>query len=1379
MRDQRWLGWFWVAAILGAIANSPAALAQPSNIVPDRSLGDRNSVVIPNDGGLPLERIGGGDQRGGNLFHSFQEFNVSNGRAAYFDQPQGVINILSRVTGKNPSQILGTLGVIGAANLFLINPNGIIFGPNASLDVGGAFVASTANAIRLGENGLFSASDPASSNLLSIQPSALFFNAFGQPKPIINQSTATSNVLGTSFNGDPQRAIYGLQVLDGQPLLLVGGAINMPGGSLSALDGRVELAAVGGQGNVGLVGQGQTLRLSLPATLARADISLSDQAAVYVTGQGTGKITIFANNLSLTQGSFLFAGLYSGQTLAPGNPGDIQIDTTQTLTLEGESGILNQIGNNSTPGAKAGDILIHSSSLRVVNSAIGSSTYAQGDAGNVIIQAQAVSLLNGGRIFSMVEPGGVGNAGRVAITTNSLTLTDGAYLSSSTFGQGNAGRIMIQAQDTVMLDGVGSGFSSAILSTVEPYGVGNGGDINITAKSLALTNGAFLSASTLGTGNAGNITLRTIGTVALDGVNKGFPSAIFSTVEQGAVGNGGDINITAQSLALTNGAFLKASTLGMGNAGNITLRTSETVALDGVSSNPIPSNVVTDVNSGAIGNGGDINITAKSLALTNGAFLSATTFGRGNAGNIRIQAMEAVGLDGVNKGFSSTIFSTVEQGAVGNGGNVNITAQSLSLTKGAALTTDIAGQGDAGNITLQITDAIAIDGVGSNQVVSGVYSSVRQEGSGQGGSIDIAAKSLTLTNGGSLRADTFGQGNAGNITLRATDAIAVDGIGGVNLASGAFSTVGQDAVGNGGDIDITTKSLALTNGAALSSSTFGRGNAGNITIQAMEAVGLEGTNQGFSSAIFSTVEQGAIGKGGNINITAKSLSLTKGAALAGNTFANGNAGNIFVQTSETVRLDGVGSNGVSSAIFSDVGPAAVGNGGNINITAQSLSLSNGAALRADTFGQGNAGNITVQATNAVWLDGVGSDGVSSRLLTQSAPGSSGRGGDITIKTGNFQISQGAVVNAQTSNSDPGGNITLTAETFTALAGGQLLTTTFSSGQAGTIALQVSDQVTLAGSDRTFQARLAQYGTDIVTNQGAASGLFANTAPNSSGAGGSIVIDPHQVTLRDGGTITVDSRGRGNGGNITLRADNLLLDNGASLSAATASGEGGNITLNVSNLLQMRQHSLISAEAKGTGNGGNIDLNTRFLVAAGNSDIVANAFEGRGGNIQITAQGLFGIQARDVLTPLSDINASSQFGTDGVVQVTTTVDPSSGLAVLPSQVIDASSLIAQGCRAAGSVTSKLVVSGRDGLPTNPGDLLSTEPVLNDLGKNDSGQSEVSLSFTYPVKAGQPKQQAEPMLEAEGWVVRPDGKVVLTAQNHQAQPTWFKTLPCPTD
>jgi filamentous hemagglutinin family protein len=183
-----------------------------AQIVPDTTLGSENSRVT---GISPtIDQINGGATRGTNLFHSFQEFNVGEGRSAYFTNPTGIENILTRVTGTNPSNILGTLGISGGnANLFLINPNGIIFGPNASLDVGSSFTATTANAIKLGDTGLFSASEPATSNLLTVRPSALFFNAT-VPGPIVNQSLAESLSGQTNSLDGP----VGLQVPAGKTL---------------------------------------------------------------------------------------------------------------------------------------------------------------------------------------------------------------------------------------------------------------------------------------------------------------------------------------------------------------------------------------------------------------------------------------------------------------------------------------------------------------------------------------------------------------------------------------------------------------------------------------------------------------------------------------------------------------------------------------------------------------------------------------------------------------------------------------------------------------------------------------------------------------------------------------------------------------------------------------------------------------------------------------------------------------------------------------------------------------------------------------------------------------------------------------------------------
>jgi filamentous hemagglutinin family protein len=234
--DRTWIGLasgLVVSGLLTATSGNKV-LAQvqgvpdsQSRIVPDRTQGSENSTVSRNNPDRFSDVIDGGARRGANLFHSFQEFNVGNARSVYFTNPAGVENILGRVTGANPSEILGRLGVLGNANLFLMNPNGIIFGPLSSLDVNGSFLATTANAIQLGGRGLFSASNPNESQLLSVNPSAFLFNQIAAQQSAIEHRGS-------------------LRVPDGKSLLLLGGNINLDFGYLFAPGGRVELSGVSG-----------------------------------------------------------------------------------------------------------------------------------------------------------------------------------------------------------------------------------------------------------------------------------------------------------------------------------------------------------------------------------------------------------------------------------------------------------------------------------------------------------------------------------------------------------------------------------------------------------------------------------------------------------------------------------------------------------------------------------------------------------------------------------------------------------------------------------------------------------------------------------------------------------------------------------------------------------------------------------------------------------------------------------------------------------------------------------------------------------------------------------------------------------------------------
>jgi filamentous hemagglutinin family protein len=245
-------------------------------IVPDTTLPINSNVKLEGN----IFNITGGTQAGSNLFHSFQEFSVPTGGTAFFNNAVDIQNIISRVTGGSISNIDGLIRANGT-NLFLINPSGIVFGPNASLNVGGSFLASTASSLKFADGFEFSATAPQTTPLLTISvPIGLQFPA--NPRSIQNQSTV------------------GLEVEPGKTLALVGGDVNLDGGVLTAPGGRVELGGLATTGTVGLNMDENNFRLSFPDGVARANVSLTNQAFVDVTAdEGGGSIAVNARNLDI------------------------------------------------------------------------------------------------------------------------------------------------------------------------------------------------------------------------------------------------------------------------------------------------------------------------------------------------------------------------------------------------------------------------------------------------------------------------------------------------------------------------------------------------------------------------------------------------------------------------------------------------------------------------------------------------------------------------------------------------------------------------------------------------------------------------------------------------------------------------------------------------------------------------------------------------------------------------------------------------------------------------------------------------------------------------------------------------------------------------
>ncbi|MCU0535878.1 MAG: filamentous hemagglutinin N-terminal domain-containing protein [Hydrococcus sp. Prado102] len=1160
-------------------------------------------------------------------------------------------------------------------------------------------------------------------------------------------------------------------------------------------------------------------------------LALTNGSSFDVRGGGEGSITIGARIFELSEGSVFLVGIGQGLGSPGVRAGNVEINATERVKIQGDINFPSSISNTVELGstADAGEVIINTKVFEGIgNFVIGSGIFGRGDAGKVTINATDRVSLEGleGRasgILSAVAQSGVGNGSDIIINTRSLSLSNSAQLATSTVGQGNAGNIQIKASESVSIDS-GSGLQAftfgsgdagdiaieatrgsvsfdgatastavgrAVLNGVTFVGTGRGGDILIEARNFSVTNGASLFTATFGElgerglPDAGDIRVNVSDTVFLSG------GADLSSNTRG-VGNAGKIAIQARSVAITNTAKLSASTAARGNGGDIIFDVDDTVTLSNGAS------VESSVASGATGKGGNINFQARSLSLSNSARLNASTQGAGDAGNIQINASDSVSF---SRGAS---LATATGGLrSGNAGDIFIKARSLFVTDGAninASTASLFGLGEGGDIVLRIDETATFNNSSATSFVS--------TGMGKGGSIDIQARNLSLSNGAIVSTTTLGEGKGGNININASDSVQMSG----NFANDRFSslvtgtfgsgkvgdagdltiTTGQllvqnraivstttnsegkggkltidasdtvflnrgfvssgvlkDGQNNGGNIDIRARSLSVTNGSFLFANTQGQGDAGNITIDVDNDVTvsgvitqrLAGKDFVLPSAIASSVDAGGEGQGGDISIKAESLSLNNAGFLVNSTFDRGDAGSIAIKVDDFAIFNNF------SGIQSNVEPDGVGIGGNVNIQARSLTLNNGSSIQAglraandeSPGGIGQGGNISINTSDFVEISGtnprqisivnpLNSDNseeplgieppsLSSGLFTSTQTGASGSAGNIFISTEEFRLADGAVVEAQTANFGRAGNITIDANTIDLTGGAQIISATRGSGDAGDLRLRVKDSLTLSGSDPNFERRLAGVGgdRDRITNIGPESGLFANTDIGSTGDGGNIFIEnyPNTATINDGAVVTVNSQGRGEGGQIQLTAGSLTLDNGTLSAQSNQTGElVGNINLDVQNLLLLRNGSQISTTVGvpgAGGDGGRITINTGAIVAVPNenSDITANAFEGTGGNISISTDSIFGIDFRERLTPLSDITASSNAGFTGNVIINTSgIDPTRGLENLPQDNINVQ--VAQGCQVGTNGESNISFYdlGRGGVPPSPDDLLNS-------------------------------------------------------------------------
>ncbi|MGB6295678.1 MAG: S-layer family protein [Rivularia sp. (in: cyanobacteria)] len=526
--------------------------------------------------------------------------------------------------------------------------------------------------------------------------------------------------------------------------------------------------------------------------------------------------------------------------------------------------------------------------------------------------------------------------------------------------------------------------------------------------------------------------------------------------------------------------------------------------------------------------------------------------------------------------------------------------------------------------------------------------------------------------------------------------------------------------------------------------------------------------------------------GGSINFQGRNISLNDVSAVLLFNQGNGSSGNLKVNASESLELQGVSVNGFPRSLFR-TDNLDDGLGGNLIVSTPRISLRDGSSLQAVNSGAGAGGNIFLEVKDLLEIIGLSpTSGFASSVNANTA--GSGKNGDIEVVASKLQILDGAVFNNSTSGTGIGGNVTINASDSIEisgdhpqnLAGSALTITTFGQGNAGKLTMNtpkliVSNGAGLVGStiNDGNAGDLVINASEIVEVSGVGSnsrlpsriGARAELLPEPirqlfglpnvvTGNTGTLTINTPHLEITDGAIVGVDHQGIGNAGNLNINTD-AMLNRGGSIVATTMKGEGGNINLNVQDGLILRNGSKISSDAGGIGNGGNITINSPIIAGFENSDIIANAVLGSGGNIDISTQGIFGLVFRDELTPENDITASSQFGVNGTVNINNiTIDPSSGLVELDVALAQESQQIATGCST--NADSSFVATGRGGIPQNPNENVNANRTWSDIRdlsayrKGNSNISEITTNSNKPA-----------IVEATGFIRNAEGVIELVA------------------
>jgi filamentous hemagglutinin family protein len=694
-----------IAIVSMFLALSTISPSEAQQITPDASL-PSNTLVKSEEN---TNNIEGGTQSGTSLFHSFKDFSIPNGSTAYFNNTPNIQNIFSRVTGKSISNIDGLIRANGTANLFLINPNGIVFGENARLDIGGSFLASTADSIKFDNQFEFSAKNPQSPPLLKVNIARGL--EFGINPGAIKVQGAGHTIQGSDFNFpfDASKFTNGLQVNPGKTLALLGGDISLEGGILSTINGNIEIGGIA-QGNVNIKPKNNRWVFIYENKQIFGDINLSQSALVYSgSNEGLGKsINIQGRDIKVLNGS-----LIASQTYGFKENGGTNINASNFLEVKGESQFNISAIFTSNFGKTSGEnIEVNAKNFIIEGAQIATTSFSNMPGGIVSVNANNLKIT--GSTPSIINPSGLGG------------------INAFSYSSGNGGDITAKIGELILEN-------RGTITAISTRSSGRSGNLNLTAEKVIIRNGGSLGSLTFASGKAGNVLVNVKDFIELTGQSSSLEPSLIQSNTFGT-GNAGNLEVNTSRLFVRDGATVNTSTVSYGNAGSLTINASDLIEVSGADSNSkFPSVInssatILDENLRArfpgvpptpAGDAGILALNTRRLNVIDGGLVSVRNQGSGNAGTLQVNASQ------INITNNAGITATT---AVGQGGDIDINSNLLQLRDGNISAT--AGQqgsnGDGGNVTIN-----------TRYLLSSADSSITANAfAGKGGNIQVNAQSF-------------------------------------------------------------------------------------------------------------------------------------------------------------------------------------------------------------------------------------------------------------------------------------------------------------------------------------------------------------------------------------------------------------------------------------------------------------------------------------------------------------------------------------------------------------------------------------------------------------------------------------------------------------